>query len=669
MEAVYTVGEECKKCYSCVRICPTKAIEVHGGKAHIIPEKCVSCGYCVNVCSQNAKRIKSGVEDTLRLLEDDPDNTCAIIAPSFPAAFLEVEPEEVVGALRNTGFSAVYEVAFGADLVSYAYYEIFKNQDLSDPYKFYISTPCPAVVAFVERQFPDLVENLAPIVSPMEAMAKLIKEKINPEAAIVFIGPCVAKKDEAGRLGLVDSVLTFDELFELFENRGTDPARAEGAPFDPPLANLGRIYPVTGGLLKAAGIDADLIESPAAIIEGKDRVAEILQVLKGRKEAGKTFPYKLFDLLFCEGCIAGPVMHNDLTYYERKKYIINYMKKRPLISDLQEWKQCHKKYLEIDLSKQFSRLQVHMPMPTEEEIKKILAKTGKYTKEDELNCRACGYNSCREKAVAVWRGIAEVEMCLPYLISKLEKTISDLTENQAKLIQAEKLASMGQMAAGIAHEINNPLGVVLMYSHILKEELEPDHELTPDVDKVISEAERTRKIVRRILNFAREERIERAPADINSIVRTTAEQVTSYENGEQAEIVYELDEAIGEQNVDAAQLRQVFDNILRNAVEVMHEGGRITISSSDGEGDFTVVIKDQGPGIDEEKMSKLFSPFFTTKPVGKGTGLGLAVCYGIVKMHGGTIHAGNNPDGGAFFEIKIKKTFEEDSIVKDINSR
>lgn len=662
MVAVYTVGEECKKCYSCVRTCPTKAIEVHGGQAHIIPENCISCGNCVNVCTQHAKRVASGIEATVDFITSESRKTYAIVAPSFPAAFLELKPEQLVGALHDAGFERIYEVAFGADLVSYKYYELFKNNSYQAPHEFLISTPCPAVVSFVEKQFPELVPHLAPVMSPMEAMAKVVRDRYDPNGYIVFIGPCVAKKDEASGLGLVDAVLTYDELDEFFEMRGVEPVSASERAFDPPHANLGRIYPVTGGLLKAAGIDADLIESPVSIIEGKDRVSDILQVLSDRKRAGKTFAYKLFDLLFCEGCIAGPVMRNDLTFYERKKFIIKYMKERDLIPNIHEWKNQHEDFLHIQLVKQFNPMQVEQTMPTEEEIKAVLAKTNKFTKEDELNCRACGYQSCRDKAIAVWKGIAEVEMCLPYLINKLEKTISDLTENQAKLIQAEKLASMGQMAAGIAHEINNPLGVVLMYAHILKDEMGHDNEMKDDVDKILNEAERTRRIVRRILNFAREEKIERNPTDINKLVKTAAEQVKSRENGDKITVVLDLCEEMEEQNVDGSQLKQVFDNILKNAVEVMTDGGTITIVTGENDVDFTVTIKDTGPGIPSENMSKLFSPFFTTKPVGKGTGLGLPVCYGIVKMHGGSIQAGNNPDGGAYFELKIKKTLKEDSI-------
>lgn len=368
----------------------------------------------------------------------------------------------------------------------------------------------------------------------------------------------------------------------------------------------------------------------------------------------KPVSYRFYDFLFCEGCIGGPVMMNDITFYERKKYIVNYMKKRPLISDFEQWGAHNRDCLDIDLTVSFFPTQRILIEPQEEEIRKILAKTNKLKPEDELNCGACGYSSCREKAIAVYRGTAELEMCLPYLIDKIEKTVENLRENQTRLIQAEKLASMGQMAAGIAHEINNPLGVVLMYSHLLKEELESGSKRVEDVDRIIHEAERTRKIVKGILNFAREEKIDRSPTDINELIHSSLEGILSSFPGIEYRMRLDFDPSLGPEEVDKNQIHQVFDNIIKNACEAMPEGGTISIKTKKTDNGFSVTIADTGAGISDENMSKLFSPFFSTKPVGKGTGLGLPVCYGIVKMHGGNIETGNNPGGGTFFTIKIK---------------
>jgi signal transduction histidine kinase len=372
-------------------------------------------------------------------------------------------------------------------------------------------------------------------------------------------------------------------------------------------------------------------------------------------KTGQPVNYRLFDLLFCEGCIGGPVMVNDLTFFERKKYVVRYMQSRPLTRDVEEWAEQHEDYLSVDLATEFHpivREQVDAP---EEDIRRILALTGKNGPEDELNCGACGYPSCRTKAVAVYWGKAEVEMCLPYLITRIERAMKDLTTNQARLIQAEKLASMGQMAAGIAHEINNPLGVVLMYSHLLKEELGDESRGREDLERIIAEAERTCTIVRGILNFAREEKVERAPTDINALVTSAVNESLPTSPKGKFRVEFLLDPSLGPQQVDGGQLRQVFDNLVKNAVEAMPDGGVIRAATEDGDGEFTVTISDTGTGISEENLPKMFSPFFTTKKVGKGTGLGLSVCYGIVKMHGGTIQAANNAEGGgACFSVRIR---------------
>ena len=658
MVSVYTVGEICKKCYSCVRSCPTKALQVRGGQSEIIEDFCISCGYCVNVCSQGAKRVVSS-RPAVREILAGPEKKYVLLAPSFPAAFLDLPPERLVGALHAAGFDGVYEVAFGADLVAHEYSRQFHHMLERSADEFLISTPCPAVVQFVEKMLPELAPHLAGIASPMEAMARVVRRKLAGQEGgerphLVFIGPCVAKKVEGWRSGDVDAVLTFAELAELFAGAGIDAASAAPADFRPPHANLGRIYPVTGGLLKAAAIDADILESPVYVVEGADRVMDILRVLSHRVKTGQRVNYRLFDLLFCEGCIGGPVMVNDLTFFERKKYVVHYMQSRPLTRDVEEWVEQHQDYLSVDLTETFQpvvREEVDAP---EEEIRRILSLTGKNAPTDELNCGACGYVSCREKAMAVYKGKAEVEMCLPYLIARIETAMKDLTANQARLIQAEKLASMGQMAAGIAHEINNPLGVVLMYSHLLREELADASKGREDVDRIIAEAERTRAIVRGILNFAREDKVERTPTDINALVRSAVNGTLATSPNGKFRVEFRLDPSLGPQQVDGGQLRQVFDNLLKNAVEAMPDGGAIRVATEDGDGEFCVTVSDAGPGIPEESLPKMFSPFFTTKKVGKGTGLGLSVCYGIVKMHGGTIQAANNAEGGACFTVRIK---------------
>ncbi|TVR60834.1 MAG: histidine kinase [Spirochaetaceae bacterium] len=655
--AVFTVAERCKKCYSCVRTCSTKAIQVRGGQAEIIPSLCTSCGYCVSMCSQGAKRIRSSVADVISLLDSDRQ-TSVMLAPSFPAAFPDVEPQCIVGSFASCGFDRVFEVAFGADLVSYEYNRRYRDLETMDG-EFLISSPCPVVVSYVEKICPELTPYLAPVMSPMEAMATVVRNRLTPatslESAIVFVGPCVAKKDEARRNGLVDHVLTYDEAHELFAARNVDPGEAPAREFDPPRANLGRIYPLAGGLMKAAGVENDLLESPVSIEEGSERVTDLLQDLASSVRAGKPVPTRLFDLLFCEGCIGGPAISNDLTFYERKKNVVSYTKRTPVVDVVAEWAAEHAEYLDLDLTKTFTACTRTERQVPEHDIRAILARTGKLKPEDELNCRACGYESCRDKAIAVYRGIAEVEMCLPYLISRLEEAIEDLKESQGRLIQAEKLASMGQMAAGIAHELNNPLGIVLMYSHLLMSQTaeQPENGSFEDVRRIVREAERARVIVQGILDFARENRLDLQDTDVNALIREAVRVVASLDPAGRIHVELKLQEPIALQRLDSSQVRQVIDNLLKNAVEAMSEGGTITVETSVQDGRLRIVIVDTGPGIPEKMLPHLFTPFHTSKGVGKGTGLGLAVCYGIIKMHGGSIRASNPASGGACFEINF----------------
>ena len=655
--AVFTVAERCKKCYSCVRTCPTKAIQVRDGQAQIIPSACISCGYCVAACSQGAKMIRSSLDEVVSLL--GASTPCfAMIAPSFPAAFPGLEVPQLVGAVAACGFQGVYEVAFGADLVSYEYSRRYRTLG-TDSGGFLISSPCPVVVSLIEKICPELTSHLAEVVSPMEAMALVIRKHLCPpgtaQPSIVFIGPCVAKKDEAHRLGLVNAVLTFEELNELFALHGIDAAKALHRNFDPPRANLGRLYPVPGGLLKAAGVNNDLLESAVSVEEGSGRVANLLRELAHSKRRGRPIATQLFDLLFCEGCIDGPALNNDQPLYDRKKAIVSYIKSGQVCADLALWAEEHAEYLSLDLSKKFTPSPCREETVPEEEIEAILARTGKFQPSDELNCRACGYESCREKAIAVYHGIAEVDMCLPYMISRLETSIADLKDSQNRLIQAEKLASMGQMAAGIAHELNNPLGVVLMYSHLLMDQIKSrfDEHSLEDVERIVHEAERARTIVQGILNFSRENRLELQLTDINELIRQAAQDIASANLYARIHFDLGLDNKLEARKVDPSQLRQVLDNLLKNAVEAMVNGGTISIDTEQMDTETRISISDSGPGIPEEILPNLFTPFHTTKGMGKGTGLGLAVCYGIIKMHCGSIRAYNKPEGGACFEIVL----------------
>ncbi len=308
MGIVSTIPEKCRRCYACVRECPVKAIKVIAGQATVIAEQCIACGNCVKVCTQKAKRIEDATMLVTRMLEGG-GTIIACIAPSFPVAFADCLPGQVATALRSLGFAEVWEVAVGAELVSGEYARL-SRQAIRDG-RTVVSTPCPAIVSYVRKYMPALHAMLAPVVSPMIAVARAIRKERGAGVRVVFIGPCIAKKAEIRDpfvQGIVDAVLTYEELQQMFAAAGIYPARAPQGAFDGPPSFLGRSIPISGGLLRAAGIDADILQNSVLVTEGKDRVLPALRELaEGRSKA------RVLDVLFCEGCINGPKMTNTVS--------------------------------------------------------------------------------------------------------------------------------------------------------------------------------------------------------------------------------------------------------------------------------------------------------------------------------------------------------------------
>ena len=647
---VETIPYLCKRCYSCIRECPAIAIRVEHGQAVVMAERCISCGHCVTVCSQNAKTTKSDVNYVLDELLPD-GNVVALMAPSFPASFTE-DYSKVPAALKELGFTKVCEAAFGADMISPQYLKEIENNGK----KTIISSACPAVYNYIEMYFTELVPNLAKIVSPMIAMGRYIKENFGKDTKVVFIGPCIAKKSEYKDEevnGAVDAVLTFAELKDMFSIRKINLANLNDINFDPPQGLLGKSFPLAGGLIKTADIPDDILEKEVIVVEGRAEVEEILnELVEGKINA------KFIDILFCQGCIKGPAIDSTLNYYSRREKVINYINEKIKASDKQVWKSNLYNSRNVDLSREFTDRNMRMETPTEERIKEILAETNKFTKQDELNCRSCGYPTCREYAIAVAKGLAENDMCLPYLIDKLEKAYAELQDTQEQLQSAEKLASIGQLAAGVAHEINNPLGTILLYTSLLKKEVaknSSESQSIEDLDLIAEETNRCKNIVSNLLNFARQGKLKLSEFDISDLINNILKVVRVKPEFKGISITTECEANDTTITGDSDQLKQVFLNVINNACEALEESEvkKINIKISKEETDFVIEIKDSGTGIPKENMGKLFTPFFTTKKMGKGTGLGLAIVYGIIKMHKGDIRAMSDVGQGTTFRIKL----------------
>ncbi len=658
---VETIKERCRMCYTCVRECPAKAIRIVDGQADVLGERCIACGNCVRVCSQHAKQAASSIEQVMHLLNNGR-KVAAIVAPSFPAEFGELDYRVLVGMLREMGFGLVCEVAFGADLVARRYRQLLAETDGQR----YISTTCPAIVHYVERYHPDLIDSLAPIVSPMVAMARVLRELHGPELKIVFIGPCIAKKAEAISPRLpneVDAVLTYLELRQMLGLRDIFPQSVQPSDFDPPHAGTGGLFPITRGMLQAADIHEDLMTGDIVATEGRSHVMEAIKEFE-EGDLGA----RLLEVLCCHGCIMGVGINNDNPLFHRRRRVREYVCNRMADRDPAELDRNLLRFSTLNLTRTFAANDQRIPTPESNELSRILVRLGKLRPEDELNCGACGYETCREHAVAIAKGLAEGEMCLPYTIDQLRKTIRQLASTQEALMQSEKLASMGQLAAGIAHEVNNPLGIVLMYAHLLRESCEKSatagganaatSRMQEDLQTIVEQADRCKKIVAGLLNFARQNKVVRNPAEMPDLICRALRTVPIPDNVQVA-VQHLTDNVTAE--VDRDQIIQVFTNLISNAIAAMENGGSLTVRI-DGDADrLNVSVRDTGVGIPEDNLNKIFEPFFTTKQMGKGTGLGLAVTYGIVKMHRGDIRVESNADPatgptGSTFTVTLPRT-------------
>ena len=268
------VTDKCRMCYACVRECPAKAIQVVDGQARVIQPRCIGCGNCLRVCSQNAKQVRDATARTFALLDSDA-GVVAMVAPSFPAEFTDIPPGKLVAMIRALGFDSVHEVALGADLVAREYRRLLEE----NPDKRYITTPCPAVVSYVRKYHPRLMPYLAPVVSPMVAMARILRHDLGPNIKTVFMGPCVAKKRasiDTPHLE-VEAVLTFAELRDMFDKRGIRPeSLPDEDDFDPPRAGVGMVFPISGGLLQAAELEEDLLSAEVVVAEGRNEFVETI---------------------------------------------------------------------------------------------------------------------------------------------------------------------------------------------------------------------------------------------------------------------------------------------------------------------------------------------------------------------------------------------------------
>ena len=415
MGTILTSEAQCRDCYKCIRYCPVKAIGLKDGQAWVVEEKCIWCGQCIVVCPQDAKSTVSEQPIVEKFLSDG-NRVVVSLAPSYLATAFTSTPWKLVAALKAMGVFRVEETILGARLVAAEYGRLLREKRQPT----IVTSCCPVVVNIIEKYYPHLLTALPGIVSPMEAHARLAKAKWGPETKVVFVGPCIAKKNERGADSAVDAVLTFDELVALLAKRKIDPERLSDQSPDATAAEI-RTFPLKQGTLKAAGID-DTLAAEVISVCGVEECMETFAALS----KGQIQP-RFIEALACRGgCINGPAMDQNLTLPVRKARLFG------LAPTATEDGGEPAAYPPVNLQRQHVASGYHEQEPSAEEIQKVLALTGKFTPADETNCGGCGYGSCREKAKAVCLGLAELEMCIPYMKNKaqsLSNAVVEITDN------------------------------------------------------------------------------------------------------------------------------------------------------------------------------------------------------------------------------------------------
>lgn len=411
-----------------MRNCEVKAILVRNEQAHIMEDNCIHCGHCLEVCPQNAKTFASDMERVKGYLGQGK-RVIISIAPSYLGVLEYEKPGQVVSALKKLGFYEVRETAEGAALVTREYRKLLAEGRM----KNIITTCCPSVNDLVEKYYPSLTPLLAPVVSPMVAHGRLIKSIYGEDVKVVFLGPCIAKKEEAigdKRVrGAIDAILTFEEIVKWWKEEGIDLCRCEEEPMGNPSPKVNQLYPVSGGVITSVLAAVPEENYYKVHIDGLKACMELFEELeKGEIE------HCFFEVNVCEGgCIKGPASDKwQQSLIKAKKGIEEQVKHREEADEIVQ--------NGVEMYKEFTDRHVREQEPTKEQMEEVLHAMGKYTAADELNCGACGYPTCRAKATAIFQNKAEVSMCLPYALAQAESMsniVMDVTPSMILIVDKE----------------------------------------------------------------------------------------------------------------------------------------------------------------------------------------------------------------------------------------
>jgi iron only hydrogenase large subunit-like protein/DNA-binding MarR family transcriptional regulator len=413
MEYLNFTEANCQNCYKCIRNCKVKAIQITDDQAHIMPERCVGCGECFTICPQNAKSVTTDIALVKQMVKNK-ENIIVSLAPSFPSFDALDDPLRFIGALHKLGFTKIEETSIGATCVSKQY-----KEDFSSDKQHVITSSCPSVTMLITKYFSDKVQYLSESISPMMAHNKMIKQE-NKNVKTVFIGPCISKKEETiictSKDSCIDAVITFDDIRDWLQEENIDIHQVEAKQLDKQSPIDMKWYPLSGGVEKAS----NLPQTKRRIykIDGMENCVNFLEHLD--ELSCQTW----IEMNACkEGCINGFGNHNSpLSLYEKAEQVKQYIeseKHNPIVS-----------ICNVDTHYDYTLLHsLKSKTYSEEDIQHVLQQTGKYSKKDELNCGACGYDTCRDKAIAVLNNMANIDMCLPYMRMKNEDVSSIIIEH------------------------------------------------------------------------------------------------------------------------------------------------------------------------------------------------------------------------------------------------
>lgn len=422
LEILRTLSAKCRDCYRCVRGCPVNAIGIRNNQAYVDPKRCIVCGTCVKECPQHAKVFRDDIEIAAELIKNGP--VIASIAPSFSAIYGGWKARNISSALRKLGFIRVAETAEGAELISQLSSRILSEKEGCGC----VGTACPVVVNYIEKYAPEHADKLLGVVSPMIAHARMLKNRFGKEHKVVFIGPCIAKKFEAQRpeyQGDVDVVLTFSELDRWLakENIQLDTCVECGFDNTIPMGHS-KLFALPGGMIKTMGIQSDVSRNEVMHTSGIDNVKMLFDA-----PPDVLWDLEIIEPLFCaEGCINGPGIESNVNLFKRRDHLIAYTTHRSPSSDKLTEDSQGEIRMDLNLTTTFTAGECFDDDIIEEQILEVFSQTGKIEPEARLDCGACGYSSCREKAKAVIRGMAEKEMCVPFMRRLAEQRTDKIIE-------------------------------------------------------------------------------------------------------------------------------------------------------------------------------------------------------------------------------------------------